>query len=583
MKNKPPSESESQHMPGKIRENLSSLLCSIIRYANRGVTRKDFLKEITHLLINYLKCDGIILQLNDYGKTYSYEAIQQKRLPHRLLEKYHICDDIINIDFKSGDFLDLKTLSSLIISDQYKCTGYFFSEHGSFFTKEMRGLYEIDIEKNGESVRRVYRMESGYQSLALIPLKVNDEFLGLLQLKAQVAGYFTEENIELCEIISETIGIASLDRSMQLSLRERVKELDCLYGIAKIIEKPGLSLEKILRKIVNLLPPAWMYPNITAARITVDGGTYTSRGFRETSQKLSSKIIVDGLICGVVDVVYLEEMPELHEGPFLLEERNLINAISQQIALIIKRKIDEEEHEKLQNQLRHADRLATIGQLAAGVAHELNEPLTSILGFAEILKDESSLNKQALKDVNKIENASLYAREVVKKLLLFSRQIPQNKTLVNINQVVESTLFLFESRCVKEGINIVKKLDPNVSKISLDSSQLQQVIINLVVNAIQAMSTGDTLTLSTYQKKESIVLTVEDTGIGMSEEVKKQLFVPFFTTKDVDQGTGLGLPVVHGIVTSHGGTISVESEVGKGSRFVIILPITSNAKQTEQN
>jgi signal transduction histidine kinase len=265
-------------------------------------------------------------------------------------------------------------------------------------------------------------------------------------------------------------------------------------------------------------------------------------------------------------------MPDIDEGPFLKEERSLLDEVARQVGFIIERREAEEEKARLQQQLRHADRLATIGQLAAGAAHELNEPLGSILGFAELAKHLHRVPKQAKSDLEKIIEAALHAREVIKKLMIFARQMPTQKAPVNLNELVEKGLYFLESRCAQEGIELVREMGPDVPQITGDASQLHQVLVNLVVNAIQAMPGGGILTIRTLKEDEDAVLTVEDTGVGMSDEVLRQIFVPFFTTKQVGQGTGLGLAVVHGIVTSHGGAIQVDSEVGKGTRFKVRLP-----------
>jgi len=364
-----------------------------------------------------------------------------------------------------------------------------------------------------------------------------------------------------------------LSRSAKAALRERVKELTCLYGIAQIAGRPEVSLEETLQNIVELLPPAWQYPEICFARITLDSRAYVTAEFRDSSIRQKADIIVAGTRRGSVEVFYVENRPELDEGPFLQEERNLIDAIGRQIALIIERRQGEEDRAKLQDQLRHADRLATIGLLAAGVAHELNEPLGNILGFAQLAKKCHGLPESAKQDIEKIEAASLHAREIIKKLLVFARQMPPQKTRINLNQVIEEGLYFFEARCAKVGIELVRSLSPELPEITADPGQMNQAVVNLVVNALQAMPEGGTLTVRTRLCDHNVSLVVEDTGIGMSEDVLQQVFVPFFTTKDVGQGTGLGLPVVHGIVTSHGGTIRVESKAGRGTRFEIRLPV----------
>lgn len=374
-----------------------------------------------------------------------------------------------------------------------------------------------------------------------------------------------------------------LSQTTEAALAERVKELTCLYGIAQVAAQPGISLEEIIGGIVELLPPAWQYPETAFARIILDGLSYTTEGFGECGQKQTAEIIVDGMPRGVVEVVYLEEKAELDEGPFLKEERKLIDAIARQIALAVKRIQVEQDKLKLHNQLLHADRLATIGMLAAGVAHELNEPLGNILGFAQLAKKADEVPGSVKQDIEKIETASLHAREVIQKLLVFARQTPPNKTQADLNQIVEDGLYFFEARCTKQGVELVRKLSSDLPEITADPAQLNQLIVNIVVNALQAIPGNGKITILTETYDEQVVLIVEDTGVGMSDDVLEQIFIPFFTTKDVGQGTGLGLPVVHGIVTTHGGTINVESNVGFGSRFEIRLPVKEPQNIEEKN
>lgn len=365
-----------------------------------------------------------------------------------------------------------------------------------------------------------------------------------------------------------------IDRNTQIALQERIKELICLYGIAKIAAKPDVSLDEILYEIVKLLPSAWQYPEITAARIILDNHIYVTPNFQQGHHEQIADIIVNEKKRGIVQIVYMNEKSTLDEGPFLKEERHLLNTIAIELAIVIDSKKPEEDKAKLQEQLRHADRLATMGQLVAGVAHELSEPLGNILGFAQLVKNNRNLPEQISQDIEKILKTSLHAREIIKKLMLFSRQVLPAKTKCNLNQIIEEGLYFLESRCTKEGIELIRSLSSDLPEINADPGQLTQVLVNLVVNAVQAMPNGGRLIIKTVVRDDHVVLIVEDTGIGMSEEIIKQLFTPFFTTKDSGHGTGLGLPVVHGIITSHGGSIKVHSEIDEGTRFEIELPAT---------
>jgi two-component system NtrC family sensor kinase len=342
-------------------------------------------------------------------------------------------------------------------------------------------------------------------------------------------------------------------------------------------------LEEIIQGIVGLLPPAWQYPEIASARIVLDEMSYAAEGFRECLQNQRAEIVVDGMPRGFVEVVYVEEKPGLDEGPFLKEERNLINAVARQVALVVERKEAEKEQLKLHNQLLHADRLATIGMLAAGVAHELNEPLGNILGFAQLAKKCPGLPDSAGHDIGKIETASLHAREIIQKLLVFARQAQPHKTHVNLNQIVQDGLYFFEARCAKEGIELIRLLSPDMPEITADPGQLNQLLVNLVVNALQSMSGTGKITVQTRYSNDSVYLVVKDTGIGMNRQILDKIFVPFFTTKDVGHGTGLGLPVVYGIVTTHGGKIDVKSKPGSGTQFEIQLPVTEQVDTKKNN
>jgi two-component system NtrC family sensor kinase len=350
------------------------------------------------------------------------------------------------------------------------------------------------------------------------------------------------------------------------------------------MEHPQTSLDEVLRSVVEALPPAWQYPDIASARIIFDQRIFVAPNFKGSGYIQKADLMVQGKWRGSVEVKYSREKPDIYEGPFLKEERHLIDTIARQVSLFVEQKETEEEKELLQEQLRHADRLATIGKLAAGVAHELNEPLGSILGFAQLAQKTAGMPKQAEQDLDRIVSASLHAREVIRKLMLFARQMPPRRTGLNLNQVVKEGLYLFEARCARQGIELSLSLEPGLPDIHADSTQLTQVMTNLVINAIQAMPKGGRLSVVTWSDADSVCLRVEDTGEGMSPEVKKQIFMPFFTTKEVDQGTGLGLAVVHGIVTAHKGIIKVDSQVGRGTRFEIRLPLALNhTKEKEGN
>ncbi len=358
----------------------------------------------------------------------------------------------------------------------------------------------------------------------------------------------------------------------RVKLRERVKELTCLYGISQIASNPDLSLENKLVDIIRLLPPAWQYPERASARISIDGNSFQTPGFQEEAHRQTATICIAGRNRGAVEIHYRDVRGLLRKNPFLQEEKNLIYNIAGQVALLIEHEEAMTAKAEFGKQLIKADRLAAIGQLAAGVAHELNEPLNTILGFAQLTQKTPRLPARTLRDLEKIADAALHARSIIKELLIFARQGKQGSARVNLNMIIMDELNLFESLCCKSAVELRRIVDPRLPDITVNKSQIRQVVSNLMVNALQAMPDGGVLTLQTSFDASRVYLRVDDTGIGMSDEIKESIFLPFFTTKDVDQGTGLGLSVVHGIVSSHGGEINVESEKGKGTCFCVSFP-----------
>ncbi len=504
--------------PSQSRANLRILINKVLNLANQPILRFEFLKEVSKMVGEVTGWDMVEISLKENDKHFIAQA-RRSNWAHTTKSNWEI-----------------KILGSEDIPIRLK----------------ERGKYSGQIS---------------------IPLRVGEKRIGTLYLRSRSQSFFKKEEKEIYADLGSILGVAFAYRSAQISLRERIKELTCLYGIAQLVGQPKISLSEILFRIVKLLPPAWLYPQIASARIVLDGVSYSTPNYQEGVDRITADIIVGQKKRGWVEVNYSEKRPQRDEGPFLKEERHLINTVAKEITLLVERKQEESERSKLEEQLRHADRLATIGQLAAGVAHELNEPLGNILGFAELIKKSPSLPSHLTEDVEKVIKASLHAREVIKKLMFFARQLPPQKKKVDLNQIVMDGLYFLESRCLRAGIEVIKRLSSQPLEITADPSQLHQVLVNLVVNAIQAMPNGGRLTIQTKRSKRYASLIIEDTGIGMSEEVKRQIFVPFFTTKEVGQGTGLGLPVVHGIVTAHGGQIKVESEVGGGSKFEVQFPI----------
>jgi two-component system NtrC family sensor kinase len=550
-------------------DEFAGLSRRILRSANQGVARSDFTREVLSMLVEFSKSDEAGLRVNEgpryycaslrHGDGQSFDFRMAARAPSAAGVDAGSCP---------GDSDGLAILCENVVRGQVEPGLPWFTRNGSFWTR--------DAKQPVGSERLV--AGGDYRSLVIVRFAVGEDSHGLLLLQSLRTNLYDEADVEFYEGVAQTIGVALADRRAQAALRERVKELTCLYGIDQIRERHDVSLAESLQAIAQLLPAAWLYPEIACARIEHGGTTYATPGYRDGPHRMTADIVVRKQVRGVVEVVYTEPRPTLDEGPFLRDERRLIDAVANQVGVMIDRRHADEERARLETQLRHADRLATIGQLAAGVAHELNEPLGNILGFAQLAHKAPALPRAAADDIEKVVTASLHAREIVSKLMLFARQRIPAHGQVKPNDLVENGLFFLESRCAKADIRLVRRLAVDLPEIVADAGQLHQVLVNLVVNAIHAMPDGGTLTLTTERAGDAVALTVEDTGVGMSADVLSRIFMPFFTTKGVGEGTGLGLPVVHGIVAAHGGRIDVESKPGRGARFRVELPIAGPAE-----
>lgn len=357
-------------------------------------------------------------------------------------------------------------------------------------------------------------------------------------------------------------------------LLERNRVLTCLYEMAQLVVDDSHTFEAVLQDIVNLIPKAFDCPEKMTAAIHLDGTTHQMQGFELSRNRYGKDIVIKEEVRGRIEVGRLAKAAaiECKETTCSDEENNLLDTAARKVAYIVERKEANERKQILEEQLRHADRLATIGQLAAGIAHELNNPLGDILGFAQLASNYPDLPEQIYHDLNKIVKSTLYSREVIKKILLFSRQNLPHEGKVNLNALIDDWIDFFESRCNQNDIKIALEMDRNLPSVTGDSSQLNQVFINLVVNAIHAMPEGGVLTIRTTIEPDGISMRVQDTGQGIEPEFKDKIFLPFFTTKEVNQGTGLGLSVVYGIVNEHGGTVTVDSQIGTGSTFEVKLP-----------
>lgn len=235
-----------------------------------------------------------------------------------------------------------------------------------------------------------------------------------------------------------------------------------------------------------------------------------------------------------------------------------------------------QELEKTQVQLLQAEKMSALGKLAAGVAHQLNNPLGGIMLYAQLVLEEHQLDEKVRDDLKRILKDAKRCQDTVRELLEFTRQTRHLMQPQDINQSISRTLFLLENHTMFQNIEIIKDLTPSLPPLSVDIQQINHVFLNIFVNAAQAMKGKGKLIIKTYRvpNHDRVGIAITDTGCGISRENLPHIFEPFFTTKEEGEGTGLGLSLVYGIVQIHGGTIRATSKINKGTTFIIELPIT---------
>lgn len=267
------------------------------------------------------------------------------------------------------------------------------------------------------------------------------------------------------------------------------------------------------------------------------------------------------------------EIGEISKGDFGLLQKEFQQMM---LALQVREKRQKEEKE---SQLIQSEKHASIGKLAAGVAHEINNPLTAVLTFTHLILRREDLPEEVRSDLAMVSLQTERVRKIVKGLLDFSRQTRPELKPVHLNRLLADCVRLMENQALVQGVSLGFEGGTDLPTLTLDRNQFQSVIINIIINALDATRAGDTITVSTRASSfepPGVEISVQDTGCGITPSDMEQLFDPFFSTKEVGKGTGLGLSVSTGIVERHGGSISVRSVVDKGSTFIIWLPVYSN-------
>jgi two-component system NtrC family sensor kinase len=342
------------------------------------------------------------------------------------------------------------------------------------------------------------------------------------------------------------------DRGLSPALREVNRTLPVGEGLIGRVARTGRTLS---------------FPNVSGSR----------RVFRP-AQAAVRRDRIRGFVCVAIQcrgrILGTLSLGRRTRRPFTEREVTLLEATAGQIGIALDNARLYSETVRAQQQLVHAEKLSAVGELASGVAHEINNPLTTILGHAHLLAEHAETTKRVRERIAMMAEEASRAARIVQSLLLFARRHPAERRPCSLADLVQRTLELKDYQLVRDGIRIVTEFEP-CPLVQADENQLQQVLLNLVQNAHQAMAGHGgprVLTLRVRRSGTNAVVEIADTGPGIAPEIMPRLFDPFFTTKPPGEGSGLGLSVSYGIVTEHRGKLWAENRPGGGAVFTVELP-----------
>ena len=371
-------------------------------------------------------------------------------------------------------------------------------------------------------------------------------------------------------------------------LVERVKELNCLYGISRLRETKDVSLNEILQGIVALIPPAWQYPEATCARIKLRHLQFRTANFAETPWKQSEMIKVNSKRFGMLEVYYLEPKPECDEGPFLKEERNLIHVIAERLARIIESDNAEKNvRSSYQREKKLRERLQIEMQgrvdFTRKMIHELKTPLTSLMATSQLLLDETRDTKlEKLAGYvwegadslnNRIEELHDVIRGEIGKLELELKPL-------DIGKFLRSLAAEMTPLCRQHGMSVEVELEESLPRVKADAERVRQIMFNLTNNALKYAGEGKKISIKATRKSDSVVIEVRDYGPGIPANRQSGLFEPGYHLSHHNRetgGLGIGLTLCKMLVEFHGGRIWLRSRVGRGSSFFFTLPVVEKS------
>jgi len=401
------------------------------------------------------------------------------------------------------------------------------------------------------------------RSIMVNPLQRRGETSGAIAVVSKTPGRFSSVQTERIEALTDMLSVALANAELVENLRQAEWRFRTLFRSAPDAVLTVLQSGRIREANDAVKEITGLDPMQVVGRFIVDFVVEADRdrlhdaldaAFARGPSRLEVRFAREGSVRVVA--LAASRLPEAHPPTVLITGRDITS------------------DREMRSRLMETERLAAVGELVAGVAHEVNNPLSSISAFAQLLLRDGGLTAAQRDSIDVIKSEAIRASQVVKDLLAFARRSEPQRDPLDLNQVVDRTLRLRGYELTASRIKIEPSLMLDLPSVIGDTRQLQQVILNLITNALQAMASqgGGTLGVVTRFDTGNVILEISDTGPGIAPEARARIFEPFFTTKEEGEGTGLGLSVSYGIVNAHGGTINLAETSESGTRFVVTLP-----------
>ncbi len=460
------------------------------------------------------------------------------------------------------------------------------AEHRLVLQTATDGILRLDLQGRILEVNKAYCLMSGYSEKELLTMGIKD--FEAIETSPEIAGRMRKvlaQGDDRFETKHRRKDGSVIDVEVVIQYRPEAGEF--LTGFVRDISgrKRTEELQRLQAEVLGMAVESIDLHDFDGNFIYVNQAAYISHGYTKEEFLKTNVYRLDTPESSRLAPMRMKELLEKGRGVFEISHFHKDGSIMHleihtAIVELGGRKLimtvahDTTERKKMQEQLVMQDRLASIGQLVSGVAHELNNPLTIVIGFSDILL-QKELPEDVKGDLRLINNEALRTAEIVRNLLTFARGRAGEKQAININESIQTVLQL---RAHQQEVNNIKTntcFAPDLPRVMGNNSQLQQVFFNIILNAEQAMLEAHdkgTLAITTERAGDFIRATFTDDGPGMSAETLQRLFTPFFTTKEVGKGTGLGLSISQGIVSEHGGRIWAESSPGRGATFFVELP-----------